>query len=424
MILNSLPKSTFKVSMHGTSIFWAGLDVVRNDKMAEIERKFESSNVVIVHGASGQGKSTLAFRYLHENASSDWRFYVDLRLTDDKRQVLRVANALSGHAKAIQRPCIVYIDVSPSDQDWTELVRSLSDLPELRILVTIREEDWRRATGYRARFVSEELELSFDEEEASNLYVGLKEQISHYLAFDEAWVGFGGQGPLLEFVYFLTQNQTLKSRVEDQIQSLKDHVRMGQLTANELHLLRLVAVASAYEAKLDLKALVERLGLSEPARTIELFTKEYLIRVDESGSTVTGLHAVRSNIMLESLLDDVLSSWKSIGVECLPLLVETDLEIFLLHAFSRRRTEATALLEELESFHPKSWIGVAGILRALLWLGVYDYTESNRALIDEVSRERGPGWYLILDSDLTEIAPDAISNIWHNMPDLGEKNGL
>ena len=397
----------------------AGLDVVRSDKMEEIEQKFESSNVVIVHGASGQGKSTLAFRYLHEKASSDWRFYVDLRLTDDKRQVLRVANALSGHAKAIQCPCIVYIDVSPSDRDWPELVRALSDLPELRILATIREEDWRRATGYRARFVSEELELSFDEEEASNLYAQLKEQTSHYLAFDEAWVGFGGQGPLLEFVYFLTQNQTLKSRVEDQIRSLEDHVRMGQLTENELHLLRLVAVASAYEAKLDLKALVERLSLSEPARTIELFTKEYLIRVDESGSTVTGLHAVRSNIMLERLLDDVLSSWESVGVECLPLILETDLETFLLHAFSRRRAAATILLEELERFRPKSWIGVVGTLRALLWLGVYDYTESNRVLIDEVSRERGPGWHLLLDSDLTEIAPNAISNFWHNLPGLG-----
>ena len=373
----------------------AGLDVVRSDKVAEIEQKFESSNVVIVHGASGQGKSTLAFRYLHENASSDWRFHVDLRLTDDKRQVLRVGNALSGHAKAIQRPCIVYIDVSPSDLDWPELVRALSGLPELRILVTIREEDWRRATGYRARFVSEELELSFDKEEADNLYAQLKEHSSHYLAFDEAWAGFGGKGPLLEFVYFLTQNQTLKSRVESQIQTLKDDVRMEQLKENELHLLRLVALASAYEAKLELKAVVEHLGLSEPSRTIELFTKEYLIRVDESSSTVTGLHSVRSNIMLESLLDDVLSSWESTAEECLPLLVETDLEIFLLHAFSRRRTEATALLEELGNSYPKSWIGVAGILRALLWLGVYDYTESNRALIDEVISERAPGWYLM-----------------------------
>lgn len=369
----------------------AGLDVVRSDKMTEIEQKFESSNIVIVHGASGQGKSTLAFRYLHEKAASDWRYYVDLRLTDDKRQVLRVAKALSGHAKAIQRPCMVYIDVSPSDRDWPELVRALSVLPELRLLVTIREEDWRRATGYRTRFVSEELELSFNEEEAGSLYAPLKEQTSNYLTFDEAWVGFGGQGPLLEFVYFLTQNKTLKRRVEEQIKTLKDQVRMGQLTENELHLLRLVAVASAYEAKLDLRAVVQHLGLNEPSRTIELFTKEYLIRVDESGSTVSGLHAVRSNIMLESLLDEVLSSWESVGVECLPLLVEADQEIFLLHAFSRRRIEPTALLAKLESFRPKSWIGVVGILRALLWLGVYDYSESNRALIDEVIGERGPG---------------------------------
>ena len=400
----------------------AGLDAVRSEKLAEIQRKFESSNVVIVHGASGQGKSTLAFRYLHEYTPNVWRFFV--RSLEDRKHIRRVANALSGHAKATDLPCIVYIDVSPSDQEWPILVRELSHLSKFNVLVTIREEDWRRATGYRAHFESEELELTFDREEADNLYAQLKEHNPHYLGFDEAWEGFGGTGPLLEFVYFLTQKETLKRRIESQIRNLQDRVRERNLDVNELHLLRLVAVASAYEAKLDLKALVERLRLSEPARTIELFTKEYLIRVDESGSTVTGLHAVRSNIMLESLLDDVLSSWESVGVECLPLLVETDLEIFLLHAFSRRRTEATALLEEVGNSYPKSWIGVAGILRALLWLGVDDYTESNRTLIDEVIRERGPSWYLILDSDLTEIAPDAISNFWYNLPELDGKDRL
>ena len=400
----------------------AGLDAVRSEKLAEIQRKFECSNVVIVHGASGQGKSTLAFRYLHEYTPNVWRFYV--RSWEDSNHILRVANALSGHAKATDLPCIVYIDVSPSDQEWPILVRELSHLSKFNVLVTIREEDWRRATGYRAHFESEELELSFDREEAENLYAQLKDHNPHYLSFDEAWAGFGGTGPLLEFVYFLTQKETLKSRIESQIRSLQDRVSEGNLNVNELHLLRLVAVASAYEAKLDLIAVVEHLGLSEPARTIALFTKEYLIRVNESSSTVTGLHSVRSNFMLESLLDDVLSRWESTAEECLPLLAETDLEIFLLHAFSRRRTEATALLEKLESYRPKSWIGVAGILRALLWLGVYDYTESNRALIDQVIRERGPVWYLILDSDLTEIASDVISNIWYNLPDFDGKDRL
>ena len=388
----------------------AGLDIVRSEKLTEIQRKFEANNVVIIHGASGQGKSTLAFRYLHDYTPNLWCFLV--RFLEDKKHVLSVANALAGHAKAVDLPCTVYLDVSPSYENWTDLVRELSHLSNLYVLVTVREEDWRRATGYRASFVYEELELSFDEEEADNLYAQLRERTSDHLAFDEAWAGFGGRGPLLEFVYFLTQNRTLKSRVERQIQALKDDVRMEKLKKNELHLLRIVAVASAYQAKLDLKAVVEHLGLREPSRTIDLFTKEYLIRIDESNSTVTGLHSVRSKIMLESLLDNDLSSWESAAKECLPLLVETDLEIFLLHAFSRRQREAKALLEELERFRPKSWTGVAGILRALLWLGVRDYAETHRAIIDQEYAGWGPGWFFRLDSDLTGIAGDTISGYW------------
>ena len=272
--------------------------------------------------------------------------------------------------------------------------------------------------------MSEELELSFNKEEADSLHAQLKERTSQFLSFDEAWAGFGGTGPLLEFVYFLTQNQTLKSRVESQIQALKDEVRMAQLNENELHLLRLVAVASAYEATLDLKVVVEHLGLSEPSRTLELFTKEYLIRVDDSGSTLTGLHTVRSNIMLERLLDDVLVSWESTAEECLPLLVEADLEVFLLHAFSRRRTEAAALLGELEGFNPKSWTGAAGILRALLWLGVRDYTDVSRSLIDQEHNGKGSGWFLKLDSDLAGIAGNVISDFWNNLPDFDGKEQL
>ena len=53
----------------------AGLDIVRSEKLTEIHRKFESSSVVIVHGASGQGKSTLAFRYLHDYTPNVWCFF-------------------------------------------------------------------------------------------------------------------------------------------------------------------------------------------------------------------------------------------------------------------------------------------------------------------------------------------------------------
>src|SRR5690606_33764584 len=161
------------------------------------------------------------------------------------------------------------------------------------------------------------------------------------------WRGYGGEGPLLEFVYFVTQNQTLKDRIEIQVQTLQDRARLGEIVANERHLLRLVAVASAYAERLDLQTLVQHLKLNEPKRTLELYEREYLIRISESNATVAGLHAVRSSIMLNSCLDDVLLKWESVAHECLPLLVEADLEIFLMYAFSRRRGEVAALIEGL-----------------------------------------------------------------------------
>ncbi len=400
----------------------ADLDVIRSEKLTEIQRKFESRDVVIVHGASGQGKSTLAFRYIHDYTPNVWRFFVDSRRIENTRQLQNVANALSGHAKAIDLPCIVYVDISPSDQDWPTLVRTLSVLPKLQVLVTIREEDWRRATGYGAHFLFEEMELDFDRAEAENLSTQLLEQNPNFLTFEEAWAGFGEQGPLLEFVYFLTQRETLKARIKSQIRNLQERLNRGDLQANELHMLRLVATASAYEAKLDLSSVDRHLNLNALPLTIEMFAKEYLVRVDAEYSTVSGLHSVRSSIMLESLLDSTLYSWESIAKECLQLVVESDLEIFLLHAFSRRREEASSVIEQLNEFQPNSWVGMAGVLRALLWLGVRDYTEANRELIDQVYLERGPAWYLLLDSDLTGIAKGAITDIWDNLWDFDGKD--
>ncbi len=48
----------------------------RDDRLTEIARKFEDARVVIVHGASGQGKTTLAYRYLHEYVPDHWRFRI------------------------------------------------------------------------------------------------------------------------------------------------------------------------------------------------------------------------------------------------------------------------------------------------------------------------------------------------------------
>ena len=45
------------------------LDVPRPDKMESIKSAFKEQNVVIINGASGQGKSVLSYRYIKENCA-------------------------------------------------------------------------------------------------------------------------------------------------------------------------------------------------------------------------------------------------------------------------------------------------------------------------------------------------------------------
>jgi ABC-type multidrug transport system fused ATPase/permease subunit len=121
----------------------ADTDVLRSNKIKDIKTKFSESSVVIIHGASGQGKTTLAYRYLHEHFPNMWRFKIEL--VQDRKHAFNIARAIMGHADAIGFPVAVYMDVSAKDKDWPDLINQLSSNRNIKILVTIREEDYKRA---------------------------------------------------------------------------------------------------------------------------------------------------------------------------------------------------------------------------------------------------------------------------------------
>ena len=45
--------------------------------------------------------------------------------------------------------------------------------------------------------------------------------IKSYPTFEDAWLAYGEKGPLLEFVYLLTQGETLEKRLKSQIRNPK-----------------------------------------------------------------------------------------------------------------------------------------------------------------------------------------------------------
>ena len=283
----------------------AEVDVLRSQKLQEIAKKFEENKeknrVVIIHGASGQGKTTLAFRYLHEFFPDQWRFKV--QLIDSREHALSIARALAGQADAIGIPIAVYLDVSPNDIGWTELVKELSTHRNIQVLVTVREEDFRRASISGAEIQFSGVELTFNRIEAQEIYQSLTSKIlpAEFLTFEEAWNKFGGEGPLMEFVYLVTQGNSLRERLLQQITGLKDEARTGKRSYAEIKLLRLASVASAFESQLQIKPLVKYLDLTVPERTLELFEGEYLLRLSEDGSLIQGLHPIRSAILADLL---------------------------------------------------------------------------------------------------------------------------
>lgn len=383
----------------------AGVDKPRISKLNEISQKFKEKQVVIVHGASGQGKTTIAYRYLHDFFPEQWRFQV--RLVESRQQAINIATALSGQANTIGIPIAVYLDVSPSDIGWDELLKQLSSYKNIQILVTVREEDFRRASISGVEIQFAEIELQFNRDEAQEIYQFLVETEipDRFLDFEDVWNRFGDSGPLMEFVYLVTQGDSLRERLQKQVRRIKDEVRVGQCSNTEIELLRLVSVASAFEARLKLRELARFLQLSSPQRTLELLEEEYLLRTSENGALVGGLHPIRSTILVEILTDSTFYPWADSASTCLSFIFEQDVGSFLLYAFSRQRLERQYLLSTLDNYQPRQWIAIAGVTRALIWLGVKEYVEANRQLIEDSYKFVNHGWELVLDFDITNASP-------------------
>jgi hypothetical protein len=402
----------------------ADLDVRRPTKLQEIIQKFQEHNVVIIHGASGQGKSTLAYRYLREYTPNQWRFQV--HMIHGREHALSIARALHGHADAMDIPLTVYIDVSPRDYGWVDLVEHLSGYQNISVLVTIREEDFRRTIISKADLQVETVMLTLERTEAELIYQRLGETrpSTRFLNFQEAWSVFGSEGPLMEFVYLITQGETLRERLKAQVKRLEDDILAQRYPSALLELLRLVSVASAYEAQMKVKPLIDSLQLAVPGRVLELLEEEYLIRRNEEKTLLQGLHPIRSMILTELLTTPpALETWVDSACACLPLFYEPDVETFLLYAFSRRQAERGTLLSSLASYQPLQWTMLAGIMRALIWLGIRDYTETNQPLIQEVAKRNGKGWYMVLDSDIADAMPGLTKSTWDNLGHLLSSEG-
>ncbi|MCI5165297.1 MAG: hypothetical protein D3903_04220 [Candidatus Electrothrix sp. GM3_4] len=385
-----------KAFHEGVSVGWrhilSKLDVARKQHLDAIQEGFKKTNIVIVHGASGQGKSALAYRYLHDYCPASSRY--EIRDLSTSKRALEIAAALAGYGI----PITFYVDAGHNDKGLSEFLQRISEQKHISCIVTIREEDWRLTDITSADITFADVELVFDREEAQELYTAWEgAEGSHFPDFEQAWVKFSEEGPLLEFIYLLMHTENLRNRLQNQYDQVADEVDCQQRSENDLKLIRQVAVTGACGARIDLAKLAKLPGNTTLKRSIDRLEKEYLLRLSGDSRHLTGLHPVRSEILASIITDPVLCPWETLAKECLLLLEDADVEIFLLHIFRFHSEATSAVLSYLNTAKYETWLAVNGVLRALLWLGIYEYIQNNAKLIKQVYDKVGHGWFAVLD---------------------------
>ncbi|MFO0645857.1 MAG: metallophosphoesterase [Polyangiales bacterium] len=273
-----------------------GLDVRRPLWLKAIADVFQRESCCVIRASSGQGKSSLLYRYAYEQRAA----FTILRLhrcsTDAE------VDASVNYLRGLDRPVLVLVDnLGYGTRLWGQAVARLAGTKTL-FLVSSREEDWHRYPPPLATISYGTVAPFLDLKEAQQIYDELKRRGRCRAAVPSATWAYekvAARRLLIEFIYLITHGQMLRERLEDQIRQVHER---GEERA-KLDVLRLVATAQVYGSAVPLDALEKEVRFDgDPGLVLRSLEGEYL--VIEHGNA-EGLHLVRSEHLVPLLHDPI-----------------------------------------------------------------------------------------------------------------------
>lgn len=353
----------------------ANLDFPRKRWSDSIDIAFQTSNIVVVRGVSGQGKSTITYRYLLENYLERDIICIEKVLSED--QAIEISAALQGMARDRQTMLAVHLDVNPYDTSWLWLCEQLSAHGTLlKLIITIREEDFRRVIIDYSKHRFVEIELHLCKEEAQEIYT--RYPSANFLSFEAAWDSFGEDGPFMEFAYMLNQQGTLREKLRAQI----DRIIQQEAYADDwLQILEVVSYVGKYNLKVSISSIFEKLPCPQRRKMLSVFEKEYFLRESKDKQYLESLHALRASILFDILKEhSILSDLDTLKIS---LQIIRDTPLMLVVEFLESNGMSLELIRSLAKINYNSWSVYAGVLKAVLWGEVHTYYWKNKNVIDK-----------------------------------------
>lgn len=384
----TLEKEFYNATLTRYEHILSGLDVNREQYLKKINQGLKESNTLILRGASGQGKTALLYSYVHRFAS-DWLSF-ELNIQQDPVLTQHAIQGIASISKKLDIPTVFIVNVIPNSTEWVRIVKESAHLKHIKFLVAIRNEDWYRASAIGVEFEHQEIALSLSRQEADSIYAVLnkRRKIVRFSDFEQAWIQLGDDVPLLEFIYSITQGESLHNKLKQQVRQLASEAHLG--VNHQIEFLRMISLADAAGAKIEVSKLDSNIDYQF---IIEKLENEYLIKKSSDRKYIQGLHLVRSQKLVEILFDEFTNHKEDYGYRCIPLVADEDLYLFLLQQFHQNIFTSKNFINELGRKIPiPNWAVYASTIKSLIWLGTRDYVETNRNVIDECRAAYGSAW--------------------------------
>lgn len=348
------------------------LDVRRNKWIEQIENKFEKTNIVLIRGASGQGKTSLAYRYLLERYAENQ--IICVQKLANENSIWIILNFLKRELEDSEY--VLYYDVQPGDTFWGLLLSAISMyLPDAHLLVTVREDDYNSSSISHGSSYYEEISLKLYEDEAREIYFQYEQNI--FISFDDLWKNFGNGGLLLEFVYLINHSMTLEAKINNQITQISDEVDEREW----FNVLAIIAIAGQYDLSIKLDALFEKIELKNVSKLLQRFEKEFFVKISDDGERIKCLHSVRARLITKCL--ECKFGFDYLHSLLLTLSIIDNSTTYLLLEYFRNNGVSTEIVTKLSNLSFEDLSVVEDVLRGLLWFSITDYLSVNKNVIEE-----------------------------------------
>ncbi len=387
------------------------LDILRNKWLDKIDKGINGANVCIIRASSGQGKSSLLYRYAHD--FWDEKYIYILKSVQTSKEVELVKDFLK-YIKKFNFPILLLIDNADFQTAlWPEVTGFCSEMG-IRVLVTIRHEDWFRFSNPNVSNY-EIIQPDLDLKEAKEIYDTFSKQNrihDNVVSYQWAFERMDEPHLLMEYVYLLTHGEMLKERLDRQIKQISELSE----DKTKIEILRLISTADFLNSTVTIKKILQHISFkTDPKHIFDSLKDEY---IEIKDGVLQGLHWVRSQHLV-SLLHRQIYSLTETAVKLLALIPENNLAYYISNCIIHDDIDNYEIMNNLNSnIGNNSLKVIEQIFKGLFLGGEQCFFKKNKVNFDEAFDLKGHSGVSLLGMSTTPTnminAIDSLENIKNN----------